>query len=151
MTEEYHHPSEAFLRSIDIHTLLPQQEPMVMVERLAMFSETAIITETEIHADKLFAANGVLTTAGIMENIAQTCAARIGYVNKYILHRGIQVGVLAAISGLKVVAHPHVGDTITTTVRIVERLMGIMLAEASVESAGKLMATTRIKLALKEE
>lgn len=151
MTVEYHHPSEAFLRSIDIHTLLPQQEPMVMVERLTMFSETAIITETEIHADNLFAAKGVLTTAGIMENIAQTCAARIGYVNKYILHRGIQVGVLAAISGLKVMDHPHVGNTITTTVRVLEQFMGIMLAEASVESVGKLMATTRIKLAVRDE
>lgn len=122
-----------------------------MVERLTVFSKMAIATETEIHADNLFASNGVLSTAGIMENIAQTCAARIGYVNRYILHRGIQVGVLAAISSMKVMAHPHVGDTITTTVSVLEQLMGIMLAEASVESAGKLLATTRIKLAVRNE
>ena len=31
MAIDYLHPNEAFLRNIDIHELLPQQEPFVMV------------------------------------------------------------------------------------------------------------------------
>ena len=88
---DYRHPSEDVLRSIDIHTLLPQQEPFVMIDTLVAFDELTTVTETTINERRMFVADSVMSEAGIIENIAQTCAARIGYVNKYILKEDIKI------------------------------------------------------------
>ena len=46
--EDPRQPSEAFLRSIDVHELLPQQEPFVMISRLVAFDMVRTVTETDI-------------------------------------------------------------------------------------------------------
>ena len=77
--------TEEFLRSIDVHAILPQQEPFVMVGTLTSFEMTTSTTETEIKGENIFVDNDTFSASGLMENIAQTCAARIGFYNKYIL------------------------------------------------------------------
>ena len=141
--------SEQFLRTIDIHELLPQQEPFVMVGQLVHFDMTRTETETTIGSENMFMENGQMTASGLIENIAQTCAARIGYVNKYILKKGIQIGFIGAIRNLEVKALPAVGDTIRTTVDVVEEVFGMILANASIECNGKTMVTTEMKIAIK--
>ena len=141
--------SEQFLRTIDIHELLPQQEPFVMVGLLVHFDMTRTVTETTIGPKNMFVENGQMTASGLIENIAQTCAARIGYVNKYILKKGIQIGFIGAIRNLEVKALPAVGDTIRTTVDVMEEVFGMILANASIECNGKTMVTTEMKIAIK--
>lgn len=141
--------SEQFLRTIDIHELLPQQEPFVMVGQLVHFDITRTVTETTIGSENMFVENGEMTASGLIENIAQTCAVRIGYVNKYILKKGIQIGFIGAIRNLEIKALPAVGDTIRTTVDVVEEVFGMILANASIECNGKTMVTTEMKIAIK--
>lgn len=141
--------SEQFLRTIDVHELLPQQEPFVMVGQLVHFDITRTVTETTIGSENMFVENGQMTDSGLIENIAQTCAARIGYVNKYILKKGIQIGFIGAIRNLEVKALPAVGDTIRTTVDVMEEVFGMILANASIECNGKTMVTTEMKIAIK--
>jgi predicted hotdog family 3-hydroxylacyl-ACP dehydratase len=141
--------SEQFLRTIDIHELLPQQEPFVMVGQLVHFDITRTVTETTIGSENMFVESGQMTASGLIENIAQTCAARIGYVNKYILKKGIQIGFIGAIRNLEVKALPAVGDTIRTTVDVVEEVFGMILANASIECNGVTMVTTEMKIAIK--
>ena len=107
---------DEILSSIDIHELLPQQEPFVMVGRLIEFDMRRTVTETDIIAQNIFVEDGRLSASGLMENIAQTCAARIGYINKYILKKGIQIGYIGAIRNLEILSLPQVGDTIRTEV-----------------------------------
>lgn len=142
--------SEAFLRNIDIHTLLPQQEPFVMVGCLTAFDEVRTVTETTIAADNIFVDDGRFSASGLIENIAQTCAARIGFVNKYILQKGIQIGFIGAIRNLEVLGLPRVGDTIVTTVDVLEDIFGMTLAEASISCGGETIVRTQIKIAVKE-
>ena len=137
---DYNNPGEDFLRTIDIHTLLPQQEPFVMVCRL-----------THYDPDNIFVDNGAFSTTGLIENIAQTCAARIGYVNKYILKKGVQIGVIGAVRKLRVNGHPKAGDTIVTKVSIIEELLGMTLAMATVSRGDDLLVSTQIKLAVKNQ
>ena len=89
--------SEDFLRQIDIHELLPQQEPFVMIGTLTCFDEVRTVTETTIAADNIFVDDGRFSASGLIENVAQTCAARIGFLNKYILGNGITIGVIVAV------------------------------------------------------
>lgn len=143
-------PTDDFVRQIDIHELLPQQEPFVMIGRLTHFDERLTMTETLVKADNIFVEAGRFTATGLIENIAQTCAARIGYVNKYILKKGIQLGFIGAIRGLEVRALPAVGDTIVTTVEVLEDVFGMTLAKAEVACGQQTLVTTEMKIAVKE-
>lgn len=143
-------PTEEFLRGIDIHELLPQQEPFVMISSLVRFDMQTTVTETIVSADNMFVEDGVFTAPGIVENIAQTCAARIGYVNKYILKKGIQLGFIGAIRDLKVKDLPKVGDTITTTISVIDSVFGMTLIDAVVLNNGAEVASAQMKIAVKE-
>jgi len=109
------------------------------------------VTETTIAADNTFVEDGVFSAAGIMENVAQTCAARIGYYNKYVLMRGIQIGYIGALRNFEILSRPAVGDTITTTVDVVEEVFGMMLATATVVRGAETVATASLKIAVKDE
>lgn len=148
MSHQDWNPDEKSLRAIDIHTLLPQQEPFVMVDTVTGFSSEGITTETVVRADNMLAEAGHLSAEGIMENIAQTCAARIGFVNRYILRRGIQVGFIGAIRNFHIHRLPGTGETITTEVRLVEEIFGMVLASATVTGERGPVAETEIKIAL---
>lgn len=140
--------TEAFLRSIDIHTVLPQQEPFVMVGTLTHFEPLTSTTETVVKEDNLFVENGCFTPFGMMENIAQTCASRIGFYNKYILHKEVQIGYIGAIRDYVITGKAPVGSLITTTVDVQEEVFGMTLALAKVECNNKVIATAQIKLAV---
>jgi predicted hotdog family 3-hydroxylacyl-ACP dehydratase len=108
------------------------------------------VTETVVSADNLFVEDDVFTAPGIVENIAQTCAVRIGYVNKYILKKGIQLGFIGAIRDLKVKQLPKVGDTITTTISVIDSVFGMTLVDAVVLNNGAEVASAQMKIAVKE-
>lgn len=144
-------PTTDFLRAINIHTLLPQQEPFVMVGQLVAYNDAQTTTETLIHPNNVFVKNEVFTAEGLIENVAQTCAARIGYVNKYILKKGIQIGFIGSVRHFKVHRLPRVGQTITTSVHIEQEVFGMTLATATVQQGNELLAETEIKIAVKDE
>ncbi len=141
--------TEEYLRSIDVHTVLPQQEPFVMVGNLTHFEMTTSTTETKIADSNIFVDNGVFSAAGMMENIAQTCAARIGFYNKYILKKEVQVGFIGAVRNYVINELPQVGSIISTKVDILEEVFGMTLAVAEVVCEGRVMATAEIKLAVR--
>ena len=145
------HPTEAFLRGIDIHELLPQQEPFVMISRLVQFDMVRTVTETDISSENMLTDNGCFSASGLIENIAQTCAARMGYVNRYIFEKDVQIGFIGAIRQLEIYDLPQVGQTIRTSVDVKEEIFGMTLAEAQVQLGNKLLAKTSIKIAIKGE
>ncbi len=151
MSFDAENPTERDLRQIDIHELLPQQEPFVMIDTIVRFDPVLTVTETRVKPENIFVDGGCFTASGLMENIAQTCAARIGYVNKYILRKGIQVGLIGAVRNMEIRRLPRVGEIITTRVEVKEEIFGMTLAEAVVESGGDVLATTEMKIAVRSE
>ena len=143
--------SEEMFRTIDIHELLPQQEPFVMIGSLVHFDKTLTITETEVRQDNIFVDEGNFSASGLMENITQTCAARIGFVNKYILKKGIQLGFIGAVRNFEVLELPKVGDVITTRVEVKEEVFGMTLADAIITCGEKVLVTSEMKIAVKEQ
>lgn len=141
--------TEEYLRSIDVHTVLPQQEPFVMVGTLTHFELTTSTTETRIEEENIFVNDGKFSASGMMENIAQTCAARIGFYNKYILKKDVQVGFIGAIRNYVVHSLPEVGSTIVTKVDILEEIFGMTLANAEIKCNNEVIATAEIKLSVR--
>lgn len=141
--------SEEYLRSIDVHTVLPQQEPFVMIGNLTHFEMMTSTSETTILESNIFVDNGHFSAAGMMENIAQTCAARIGFYNKYVLKKAVQVGFIGAVRNYVIDSLPAVGSVITTKVDILEEIFGMTLASAEVMCEGRVVASAEIKLSVR--
>ncbi len=144
-------PSDDALRQIDVHELLPQQEPFVMVSRLVHLDDVRTICETDIHADNIFVEQGRFSASGLIESIAQTCAARMGYINKILLKRDVQIGFIGAIRNLEVYALPKAGRQITIIVDVKDEVFGITLASAAVKDSERMLMSTEIKIAIKQE
>ena len=144
------YPTEEFLKRIDVHELLPQKEPFVMISKLVHFDMSNTKTETLISEENIFVDNGLFSASGLIENIAQTCAARIGYVNKYILKKGIQNGFIGSIRNLTIFELPKVGDVISTTVDVIEEVFGMTLASSRITLDGRTIVETEIKIAVRE-
>ena len=120
-----------------------------MVGRLVQFRMDSSTTETLIGEDNLFVDEGQFSACGILENIAQTCASRIGFYNKYILHKEVQIGYIGAVRDLVILGKAKVGSRVTTTVDVLEEVFGMTLATATVRCDGALIATGQVKLAVK--
>lgn len=136
---------------IDIHELLPQQEPFVMVGRLCHFDMDKTVTKTKISDSNIFVENGVFTTPGIIENIAQSCAARIGYVNKYILKKCVQIGFIGAVRNMNLYRCPKAGEEIETTIITIEEIFGMTLVSATVRAGDEIIAESEMKIASRVE
>lgn len=138
------------LSNIDIHELLPQQEPFIMVGKPVSFDMGKIVTQTLITDKNIFVEDGVFTAPGLIENIAQTCATRIGYINKYILKKEIQLGFIGAIRNFKLHRCPKVGELIETTIITEEEVFGMTLVSATIMVDGEFIAESSMKIAVRD-
>ncbi len=134
---------------VDIHTLLPQQEPFVMIDRLLHYDPVRTVTSLEVRADNIFVDNGHLSVAGINENIAQTCAARMGYISRLSGER-VKIGVIGAITGFSVNRTPLTGEVLTTAIDVVQEVYQVTLVHATVMVGTEIIAETDLKIALQD-
>lgn len=104
------------MKHYDILELIPQRPPFTMVDDLIHFDEESGIATFLIRADNLMLEDGELSEAGAMENMAQACAAWIGYYNK-MNNQSVKIGVIGAMKDVHVHRLPKVGDTIKTEIR----------------------------------
>ena len=134
-------------RSIPILELLPQRPPFVMVDNLTDYSETQSTCCLTVRADNVFFEKGCLTAPGLIEHIAQTCAARLGYYNCYILKTGVRLGFIGEVKDLCILRLPREGELIETTITVVQEIFDVTLVTAEVRVGTEVIATTRLKIA----
>ena len=139
------------LSEIKVTELLPQVPPFVFVDKLIDFNcETyACKTSFLISENTLLVENNQLTEAGILENIAQTCAVQIGFVNKYILKKDIQIGFIGAVKNVKITNFARLGDTLETTIEILTEFADMKIAYCKVSVENQIIAEGELKIALK--
>ena len=121
-----------------------------MISRLTRFSPTEVGSELDVTGENIFVDKQQLMAEGLIEHIAQTCAARIGYINKYILGNDISIGFIGAVRNSSLFRRPHVGELLSTRVEIREEVFGMTLASASVFVGEELLAQTEMKIAVRE-
>jgi predicted hotdog family 3-hydroxylacyl-ACP dehydratase len=138
------------IRDIDILTLIPQRPPFIMVDHLTHFDKVITRTEFRVTGDSLFCHNGELVPAGIIENIAQTCAARIGYINQ-VMNEEIKIGVIGSVQNLIVYSLPQNDDILETEIIVSNVIFSVTIVEANIKCKGKLIAQCNMKIAIIEE
>jgi predicted hotdog family 3-hydroxylacyl-ACP dehydratase len=130
-----------------IKTLIPQREPIIMVDKLLSYSETEVTASFTITAENIFTANKTFSETGIVEHMAQTIALHSGYKNRE--KKGdASIGFIGAIKKVEVFKLPKVLDTLTTTATIVTEFMGITLVRLRCMSNDTLIAECEMKTAV---
>ena len=137
--------------NINLLELLPQRPPFVMVDCLTDYNETQSSCSLTVRPDNVFCDDGRLASAGLIEHIAQTCAARLGYYNKYVVKTGIRLGFIGEVKDLDIVRLPREGETIETTITVVQEIFDVTLVKAVVRVGEETIATTNLKIAQGEE
>ena len=115
------------------------------------YSETQSSCDLTIRPDNVFCENGAFASSGLIEHIAQTCAARLGYYNKYVLKTGVRLGFIGEVKDLDIVRLPREGETIETTIVVVQEIFDVTLVTAEVRVGTEVVATTRLKIAQGEQ
>ena len=135
------------IEEITLNELLPQRPPFVMIDRLVSCDEVFAVTELTIREDNIFVEDERLTSSGLIENIAQTCAARIGYLN---LNAGgtVKIGVIGAVNNFEVFRTPKVGEVIVTTIEVIEEMFQITMVKAYIKCGDETIAQANMKIAL---
>ena len=138
------------IEEITLNELLPQRPPFVMIDRLVSCDAVYAVTELLIREDNIFVEDGRLTSSGLVENIAQTCAARIGFLN---LNAGgsVMIGVIGSINNLNIVRTPKVGEKLVTTIELVSEVLNLTLVDALIRCNGEEIASASMKIALTDK
>lgn len=138
------------LKNIPVLELLPQRPPFVMIDNLLSFDAVNTVTCLKIREDNLFFDNGRFTAYGLTENIAQTAAARLGYIN-YINKTEVKIGYIGAVKNLRVLRTPKAGEEIVTTITLKEEVFRMSLVDAVVRSGNEVIAKCEMKIAVATE
>lgn len=129
---------------------IPQRAPMVMIHNLLEANDDHATTQFQIEADNLFVEDGFLREPGLIENIAQTAAAQVGFqfMEKKL---PIPVGFIGAIKDLEIFSMPAVNSVITTIVKIKNMIFDVTLIDGKVEQDGKLLCCCEMRIYVKKK
>lgn len=131
----------------DITRVIPQRPPFVMVDELVQDDAAITRTRFRVKPKQLFLENERLEAAALVENIAQTAAAGVGY-KALQCGQPVQIGFIGAIRNLVVHELPATGDLLETETRLVNTVFNVSVVEGAVSCNGRLLATCEMKIFL---
>lgn len=136
------------LEEIEITELIPQRKPILMIDSLVSFDKIITGTKFTVREENIFVEDGKFYEAGIIENFAQTCAARMGYINKFLNNKEVRLGFIGAIKNLNINFFPALGDEIETTIEVLNEYFNITLVNAKSVCNGNVIAECEMKISL---
>lgn len=136
-------------------THLPQRREFVMVDQVLTHGEADAVVQFIVRPDNLLLDDGQLTAAGIIENMAQSCAStmRCISVNNEAL-QGLQhdamsrIWTIGDIKQVKILRYPRCNEVLDTHVRIVLNMYPLMMTAVETRIGDEIVATARITLAM---
>lgn len=122
---------------------------MVLIDALLACANERTMSQFGVPADSVLVENGVLSEAGLIENIAQTAAAGAGYAYQQ-QGRPAPIGFIAAIRDLRVGALPPVGTTLTTEVRVQNQVLEFSIVRGTVRASETTFAECEMRIYIKD-
>ena len=141
---------EVIIHGEGILGLIPQRPPIVMVDSFFGIEENCSYSGLTVTSDNIFCEAGKLQEPGVIEHIAQSAAARIGFIYT---RQGAQVplGFIGSVDKLKIYNLPEVGIKLFTEITVVQEVFDITLVSAQVKAGEELIAECRMKIFIKKE
>lgn len=133
------------IQETDIITFIPQRYPMIMLSSLIFADQQEVITRFNIKEDNIFVKDACLMAPGIVENIAQSVAARAGYLAS-LQNTEAPAGFIGAVQNLEILELPKVGDVIETTVTLEHEIFHATIVTGTVRLNEKIIAHCKMKI-----
>lgn len=134
---------------MDILRLIPQRDPILMVDVLLRAEAHAVTTRLDIRPDNLFLdEEGRMEESGLIEHIAQSASVLAGHEALLQGAKEPPVGYLGEVKSFCCLRRPQAGDTLITTIRQEATADRIRLLHGEVCCEGEIVATTQLKICL---
>lgn len=129
----------------DITKYIPQRDPIVMVHELVEADDDHAVTNLMIESDNVFVSSEYFKEPGLVENIAQTAAMHVGY-QCALKNIPIPIGYIAAVKDLKIFSLPRQNTSISTSVKITNKVLDVTVVEGKVEQDGNLLCSCEMRI-----
>ncbi len=114
-----------------VSNYIPHRAPFVMLDGLKTVEDKNFETIFEVSKENILVDdNGDFSTPGLIENIAQSCALGLGFINSKDGEKPKE-GFIGAVSKLEAFSNPKIGDVITTKVEVIQELGPLVLVQGS--------------------
>ena len=133
-----------------IRELIPQREPMIMIDALCEATESEAVTGLTVTEDNLFCSNDLFEEPGLVEHIAQSASAFAGYKAK-VANRLTPLGFIGEVKKCRIHFLPHVGDVLRTHICVLSEALGVSLLTAETGVNGDVAVQCQIKIYIKQE
>lgn len=135
------------VRKENITDFIPHRSPFVMVDNLVSVTREQFESDFVIEADNVLISDGVFEEGGLLENIAQTCAASFGFLDH---QDGAEpkIGYIGAISRVVVHELPPPSVRISTIVLPTHQLGNIFMVTGRNFLDGRLLLECEMKIVI---
>lgn len=128
-----------------IQPLIPQRKPFVMIDALLYSDEKLTRTAFHIKEENIFVVEGFFREPGLLENIAQTAAARVGYIVQK-ENKPAPMGYIGAVKNFEVFGLPEIDDDLETEITITNQIFDITVITGTVTCKKKVIARCEMKI-----
>ena len=129
----------------DIQPLIPQRKPFVMIDALLYSDERSTRTTFQVRPENIFVVDGYFREPGILENIAQTAAAGVGYVVQK-EKKPAPMGYIGAVKNFEIFDLPEVNEELETEIIVTNQIFDITVITGVVTCNQKLIARCEMKI-----
>jgi 3-hydroxyacyl-[acyl-carrier-protein] dehydratase len=128
---------------------IPHRPPFVMVDNLVSATRERFESDFTVADDNMLVQDGFFQETGLIEHIAQTCAASFGYLDR---QEGgpPKIGFIGAVSKVLVTELPPVGATVRTVVTPLHQLGNIYLVKGESFLDGRILLGCELKIVVSE-
>lgn len=132
-----------------IKELIPQREPIIMVDAILEYEESKVVGGLTVSEDCIFVENNTLKEPGILEHMAQTVALYTGY-EYYLKNMQAPVGYIGSMKNVEILRLPKIGKKLVTTATILHEIMGVTLVNIETKVDEKIIAFGEMKTVIAE-
>lgn len=139
----------ALVTKENILNYIPQRDPICLVHSIYESTEQRVKTGFTVEANHFFVSDNKLSEAGIIENLAQSCAAQAGYMCS-LRNMPPKIGFIANIKDLQIHSLPPVNSEVITEVNLKAFVMNVTLVIATSTCNGERVADCEMKIFIQE-
>ena len=132
-----------------IKELIPQREPIIMVDAILEYEESKVVGGLMVSEDCIFVENNTLKEPGVLEHMAQTVALYTGY-EYYLKNKQAPVGYIGSMKNVEILRLPKIGEKLVTTATILHEIMGVTLVNIETKVDEKIIAFGEMKTVIAE-
>jgi predicted hotdog family 3-hydroxylacyl-ACP dehydratase len=134
------------LEYLNMSDILLQEGSVRLIDSLISMTPTSTQTRYRVSPDCLFLDDFHLERTALMENMIQTCLARRGYINRFMLNVPLEASPIEGVRDFVVYSDARVGEVLDTTIEVHERIRGTVFIAANIVCGDRDVASCTIRM-----